>query len=147
MSSTKTESTVPSADGTSIGYQQFGTDGQAMPSAASTSDSRAPKLGFAVIYRWTVDPSKEDQFRNAWEELTQEIRETGGGLGSRLHKASDGTWLAYAQWPSKEMWERESTATISKREALQRLNDAVEERLPPIELQPIADHLVHSRIS
>ena len=126
MSSTKMEGAVTSAVGPS---------------------TRAPKIGFAVSYRWKVDPSMEEQFRSAWEELTQEIRESGGGLGSRLHKASDGTWLAYAQWPSKEMWEGARTATVRKRDALQRLNDAVEERLPPIELQPIADHLVHSRIS
>jgi heme-degrading monooxygenase HmoA len=106
-----------------------------------------PTLGFAVIYRWKVNPSKEEQFWLAWEEVTKAIRQFDGGLGSRLHKASDGTWLAYAQWPSREMWKRAGGAGDRVKTAMHLLNDAIEERLPHIELEPIADHLVPSLIS
>jgi len=113
----------------------------------TNADTNEARLGFAVIYRWRVDPSKEDQFIAAWEEITRAIRDFGGGLGSRLHKASDGTWLAYAQWPDREKWEHAGTGTERMSEAMQLLRDAIEERLPHIELEPVADYLVPSRVS
>jgi len=117
---------------------------QKTPANAEPNEAR---LGFAVIYRWRVDPSKEDQFRKAWEEITRAIRDFDGGLGSRLHKASDGTWLAYAQWPDRERWEQAGAGTESTREAMQLFRDAIEERLPHIELEPVADYLVQSRVA
>ena len=34
--------------------------------------------------------------------MTEALRVTGGSLGSRLHRGSDGIWYGYAQWPSEE---------------------------------------------
>ena len=61
-------------------------------------------MTFAVIYRWRVHPGMEESFTAAWETLTRGIREGRGGLGSRLHRAEDGTWVAYAQWPDRATW-------------------------------------------
>ena len=38
-----------------------------------------------------------------------------GGLGSRLHRSEDGSWIAYAQWPHKDAWEAagKSSPTVS----------------------------------
>ena len=60
---------------------------------------------FAVVYRFEVIPSKEESFIQAWKTLTQLIYKHEGSLGSRLHLSANNTYLAYAQWPSKTIWE------------------------------------------
>lgn len=60
---------------------------------------------YILIYRWRVHSGREQQFIAAWSRLTALIREREGGLGSRLHLAEDGTYVAYAQWPSRAVWE------------------------------------------
>ena len=96
---------------------------------------------FAVVYRWRVLPAKEEQFQQAWEVLTREFYAHEGSLGSRLHRSSDGTWLAYAQWPSRESWEAAEIRTASGKSALDQMADAVEQRFEPILLEPVADYL------
>lgn len=61
---------------------------------------------FAVIYSFEVVPGKEKQFIAAWEEMTELIKEYEGGLGSSLHKEDVGKYIAYAQWPNQEQWEK-----------------------------------------
>jgi hypothetical protein len=65
-----------------------------------------------------------------------------GGVGSRLHRGSDGTWVAYARWPSRAMWEAAGVTTEEGRSALQVFRDTVETRFDPLLLQPIADYLI-----
>jgi heme-degrading monooxygenase HmoA len=55
----------------------------------------------AAIYRWRVAPEHEADFRRRWHEITQDIVEHHGGGGSRLHRAENGDWVAYARWPDK----------------------------------------------
>ena len=73
--------------------------------------------------------------------------EHAGGMGSRLHKTFEGTWLAYAQWPDRERWEQASVTTAEAQKAMDLMADAVEERLPHIELTPVADLLVQAQTS
>ncbi len=54
---------------------------------------------FVAVYRWRLKPGMEDQFVDGWERVTGAIRRSCGSYGSRLHRCSDGTWLAYAAWP------------------------------------------------
>jgi antibiotic biosynthesis monooxygenase len=54
---------------------------------------------FAVIYHWRLHPGAEAQFVDGWERVTRAIHATCGSYGSRLHRADDGTWVAYARWP------------------------------------------------
>jgi quinol monooxygenase YgiN len=63
---------------------------------------------FYAIYEFVVESDKEDIFIKTWYELTLDIRNNSGGLGSRLHKALNkkNCWVAYAQWPNKETWEK-----------------------------------------
>jgi len=56
---------------------------------------------FAVIYRWRVVPGLEAQFEAGWRRGTERIAAEFGGWGSRLHKAGDGVYVAYAQWPDE----------------------------------------------
>jgi hypothetical protein len=61
---------------------------------------------FAVIYRWQVVPGLEAQFEEGWRRGTERISQEFGGWGSRLHKAADGVYVAYAQWPDEATWKR-----------------------------------------
>lgn len=59
---------------------------------------------FVVVYWWRLKPGLEDQFRAGWVRTTKAIRQAYGSLGSRLHRESDGRYIAYAQWPSEAAW-------------------------------------------
>ena len=61
---------------------------------------------FAVIYRWKVLPGLEAQFEAGWRRGTVRIAAEFGGWGSRLHKAGEGVYVAYAQWPDEATWTR-----------------------------------------
>ena len=97
---------------------------------------------FVVVYRWRVAAGAEQQFQQAWELLTRELLVSAGSLGSRLHRSSDRVWVAYAQWPSRDAWERAEISSKEGQAALESLQSAVEERFEPILLEPVADYLV-----
>jgi heme-degrading monooxygenase HmoA len=100
------------------------------------------EVGFAVIYRMKVRAGMERQFVEGWTRLTHAIRERRGGLGSRLHRAGDGVWVAYAQWPSREAWEQASAQESADPDASALMREAVESAEPPILLEPKVDLLM-----
>lgn len=53
-----------------------------------------------------MNPDREADFREAWSRLTREIYTSQSSLGSRLHRREDGIFVAYAQWPNRDVWER-----------------------------------------
>ena len=57
---------------------------------------------YAVLYVFQVKPDRQSDFEEAWEAVTDEIRNANGSGGSRLYRASDTTYWAHALWPSKE---------------------------------------------
>lgn len=57
---------------------------------------------YAVLYVFQVKPDRQADFEEAWEAVTDEIRNANGSGGSRLYRASDTTYWAHALWPSKE---------------------------------------------
>jgi len=61
---------------------------------------------FTVIYSFKVVEGKEKDFINSWAELTKLIYEFEGSYGSRLHKVNNNLFIAYAQWPDKEVYDR-----------------------------------------
>lgn len=61
---------------------------------------------FAVVYRWRVIAGLEAQFEAGWRAGTERIAAEFGGWGSRLHKAGEGVYVAYAQWPDEATWKR-----------------------------------------
>ncbi len=65
-------------------------------------------VGFAVLYRWKVRSDANAAFIAAWANATSAFK-TIGALGSRLHRSDDGDFYAYAEWPSREAWERTKT--------------------------------------
>lgn len=103
---------------------------------------QAGPVGFAVIYRWRLREGTEAEFREAWSQLTEAIRKERGGLGSRLHRDEDGTWVAYAQWPDRDRWEQARRYKPADAEAFRRMGECVEESFPPQFLEPLEDLLV-----
>jgi heme-degrading monooxygenase HmoA len=99
------------------------------------------KTKFCIIYQWKLRPGKEREFMQAWERLTQEIREIGGGRGSRLHRSADGTWVAYAQWPSERAWKESDISSPSGIAARETMMAAVEKLYTPMLLYPELDYL------
>ncbi len=97
---------------------------------------------FYVIYRWKVKEGKEDIFEKAWAEGTPLIREHYGGLGSRLHRCSDGTYLGYAQWPDQKTWERFFKDPPVDTPSSRQMEDVVLSRDQPIQLNLVNDLLV-----
>lgn len=62
----------------------------------------------SVVLEFDVIEGKEKDFIEAWTESTKVIYENFGSLGSRLHKSEHGPYIAYAQWPSSEVYEKSS---------------------------------------
>jgi len=71
---------------------------------------------FSVIYTFKVKPDLEEKFIENWSGLTRLIYEFEGSLGSKLHHDQNGSLVAYAQWPSKKVWEN-AGSKLPKEEA------------------------------
>ena len=99
------------------------------------------RVGFCVVYRFKVRSGREVDFQTAWCRLTEAYKRDRGGLGSRLHQAEDGLWLAYAQWPDKKTWEESRSLGPPDVAAGDLMAAAVEARLDPILLKPAMDLL------
>jgi hypothetical protein len=75
---------------------------------------------YCVIYEFKVKPSKTGEFESSWSAFTDAIYRVCGSRGSRLHKTEDPLiYVAYAQWPSKEIFERELPLSGYTQEELQ----------------------------
>lgn len=60
---------------------------------------------YVVLYLFVVKSNQVDTFIKGWKGLTNLIYQYEGSLGSRLHKKTHLEYIAYAQWPSKEMFD------------------------------------------
>ena len=96
---------------------------------------------FVAIYRWRLDPEREQDFVAHWQRITLDGL-AGGSGGSSLFRDAQGTWVAIARWPSREARDRFFGALDgSADDALmsQRARLAVIERLPDEELDSVMD--------
>lgn len=93
---------------------------------------------FAVIYRWRLLPGREEQFREGWRRVTEAILRECDSYGSRLHRADDGTWVAYARWPDGATRER---CAVPDPEGIAMMSGAIEERMPETRLTLVDDLL------
>ncbi len=96
---------------------------------------------FTVIYKWKVFEDKEQQFIESWKKVTEILYIKHGSLGSRLHKTYDGFFLAYAQWPDLETWEKDKEFTEEEQIIRNNIQDSVEERFEPITCDVLDDLL------
>ena len=56
---------------------------------------------FAVIYRGYLKPGMENDYKRLWSIIANYFVNHRGAIGSCLHQAEDGMWLAYSRWPDK----------------------------------------------
>lgn len=101
---------------------------------------------FIALYRWKLKKGQEVRFQEGWHRRTVEIYQKCGSLGSRLHKAEDGTWVGYAQWPSKEAWEAIGNVPIDDVEARTMMQESVEESYPSVLMEIVDDLLQKEKI-
>jgi heme-degrading monooxygenase HmoA len=97
---------------------------------------------FVVIYRWKLKEGTEERFREGWRRATEAIAEKYGALGSRLHRAEDGSWLAYAQWPDKDRWQAMRGGPAADAEAFAMMRDSIDDSasaLSPLFLMTVTD--------
>jgi quinol monooxygenase YgiN len=98
---------------------------------------------FIAVYRFVVSRGKDEEFRQAWHERTKEIMSEFGGLGSRLHRDSgDNSFVAYAQWKSREHW-LNSASTKDDTKARAAMRESTESAEKILELEVLDDLLVH----
>jgi hypothetical protein len=96
---------------------------------------------FIALYRWRIKSGMEQQFIDAWSEVTAYIQENFDSLGSRLHKSDDGLFYGYAQWKSAEQ-RADAFAAMPELEARRRMRETIEESLPEIVLENLSDYLI-----
>lgn len=56
---------------------------------------------FAVLYQGTIKEGTELEYQAAWRTIATYFKNHCGALGSCLHCAEDGSWIAYSRWPNK----------------------------------------------
>jgi hypothetical protein len=110
---------------------------------------------FVVIYRSYLKPHKEDEYKQLWRKITTFFIEHRNALGSALHKAEDGMWLAYSRWPDKKTrdasWPDENMAPLALpeeiKETIMKLKNCLDldRPLPEIHLE-LVDDLLFNRI-
>lgn len=91
-------------------------------------------MSHAVLYRWKLRPGKEADFAAAWARLTDVLCAECGAIGSRLHKADDGTFVSYSYWPSRKHWEL-AQVHAPKSAARALMAAAVDERFPEVHME------------
>jgi heme-degrading monooxygenase HmoA len=91
---------------------------------------------YVAVYAWRVKPGFEEQFREAWRRGTRAITRIYGSFGSRLHRAEDGRFIGYAEWPDRASWRRAFDAKMvyDDPEARRMFVEALEEDSRPGEL-------------
>jgi heme-degrading monooxygenase HmoA len=63
---------------------------------------------YCVVYEFRVKAGSEKVFESSWAKATEAIHRVCGSLGSRLHRTAEPlVYVAYAQWPSRAVFERE----------------------------------------
>lgn len=98
---------------------------------------------FAVIYQFEVIEGKSKVFEKAWKQLTDLIIKFEGGLGSRLHKKSDQIYIAYAQWPDRETWQKSGGSLPEESIKLrEEMRDACKKIDTLYELEMVDDRLI-----
>jgi quinol monooxygenase YgiN len=96
---------------------------------------------FIALYRWKVKVGHEKNFLEGWHRRTEEIYQHCGSIGSRLHRAEDGTWVAYAQWPDRRTYDAAQSIPVIDAEARMMFRESIEEAYPDICMNVIDDLL------
>ncbi len=104
---------------------------------------------FAVIYQGYTKMGREAEYQKAWNAVARYFVERRGAIGSCLHRASDGGWLAYSIWPDKQTrdasWPGENAPSAELPAeigaAIVLIKDCLERQLPEICMEVVDDLL------
>ncbi len=107
---------------------------------------------FAVIYRLYLKPDTEEVYRAAWHTVATYFVNARGALGSCLHQAQDGMWVAYSRWPDKATrdasWPGDDAPSdalpTEVKEAIKAIQNSTDQtrKLPEIGMEVVEDLLV-----
>lgn len=96
---------------------------------------------FSVIYKWKLKSGSEETFTEGWKKITELFYNQYNSKGSRLHKAEDGYYIAYAQWKKKEDWEADKKLSELDKTYMKMMSDSIEESFEPVLLEVLEDML------
>ncbi len=96
----------------------------------------------AIIYRWDLKPSAEENFISAWRDVTLCLKEKLGSSGSRLHKCDDDSYLAYALWDSLEHRTEAFASGIPHQDQIMQMRECTKRRHPEMKLEVTDDLLL-----
>lgn len=101
---------------------------------------------FIAVYRWTVKKGLEDSFVEAWHRGTVSITQIYKSYGSRMHRAENGDFIGYAQWPDRAAWEKAEKAGFrhDEKAAAKAFYDAIESS-DTLLLMDVVDDLLELR--
>lgn len=103
---------------------------------------------FIALYRWKIKTGSEEDFRRSWRTITVEIYRKCGSFGSRLHQSEDGIWVAYAQWETRDDWERlRNSFVLEDPDARKLWRDSIESAMPEIYMNVTDDLLKNVKFS
>jgi heme-degrading monooxygenase HmoA len=80
-----------------------------------------------VLIEFVVKPGQEDEFVEAWTDLTRHIHDNFDSHGSRLHRASDDRYIGYAQWPDAKTHAAAGDNSDEYRRLRERMNATLEQ--------------------
>jgi hypothetical protein len=101
---------------------------------------------FVVLFRWQLDEMHLQSFKEGWSEIIRFNIEKYSALGSRLHKASDGSWISYSQWPSRDHWLRSKDGESQIVHARDKMRKAILQQDEPLLMIPQIDHFVATQL-
>jgi len=96
---------------------------------------------FVAIYRWRLQPEREQDFIANWHRITLLGLAAGSG-GSSLFKDADGSWVAIARWLSRDARSRffeQMEGEDGESPMRERARLAVIESFPAQELESVLD--------
>ena len=99
---------------------------------------------FCILYKFTMKSGCLDPFRHHWSAVTQWYYRNAGSLGSRLHRANTGEFVAYAQWQTRTQWEQQrDRSDAGLQQHRQAMRDACEQIEVLYQLDVVDDLLQH----
>jgi len=96
---------------------------------------------YTVLYQWDIHQDKHDDFVSGWEAVTDHYLAKHNSLGSKLHKISDNRFMAFAQWPSKEIRDIAFNLNDAPQHAVEKMKNSIITSYPPTETTIISDKL------
>lgn len=96
---------------------------------------------YTVLYQWKIHQNKQDDFISSWEVVTDHYLTNHGSLGSRLHKISDNSFIAYSQWPSKQARDIAFNLNDAPQQAIDTMEQSIITTHSPVETAIISDKL------